>query len=210
MYFPLLWLLAILVSVQAQESVSGIIGGLLGGPFAPLLGTAYSPPVFPTPQGNGAGNWSEAYRKAAAKVANMTASEKNNVTLGFSSSSNGCVGLSGSVPRLGFPGFCLQDAGNGVRNTDLVNAYASGVSVGASWNKTLAYDRGRYMGAEFKTKGVHVALGPVVGPLGRMARNGRNWEGFASDPYMAGRLGAVTVMGMQESVIASAKHFIGK
>lgn len=33
------------------------------------------------------------------------------------------------------------------------------------------------MAAEFRTKGVNVALGPVVGPLGRIAEAGRNWEG---------------------------------
>lgn len=57
------------------------------------------------------------------------------------------------MPRIGFQGFCLNDAGNGVRGTDGVNAYASGVHVGASWNKNLTYARGLYMGAEFKAKG---------------------------------------------------------
>lgn len=33
------------------------------------------------------------------------------------------------------------------------------------------------MADEFRTKGVNVALGPVVGPLGRIAEGGRNWEG---------------------------------
>jgi beta-glucosidase len=37
------------------------------------------------------------------------------------------------------------------------------------------------MGGEFKMKGVHVALGPVVGPLGRVAEGGRNWEGISND-----------------------------
>lgn len=46
-----------------------------------------------------------------------------------------------------------------------------------SWNKTLAYERGWYMGGEFRKKGVQVALGPVVGPLGRIVTGGRNWEG---------------------------------
>jgi hypothetical protein len=31
------------------------------------------------------------------------------------------------------------------------------------------------MGAEFKGKGVNIALGPVVGPLGKVAEGGRNW-----------------------------------
>lgn len=46
-----------------------------------------------------------------------------------------------------------------------------------SWNKKLNADIGRAMGAEFKKKGVNVLLGPVVGPLGRIATGGRNWEG---------------------------------
>ena len=33
------------------------------------------------------------------------------------------------------------------------------------------------MGGEFRTKGVNIALGPVISPLGRMAEGGRNWEG---------------------------------
>lgn len=101
-------------------------------------------------------------------VSKMTLQEMNNLTYGFTDSATGCVGVSGGVHRLGFPGFCLQDAGNGVRNTDGVNSYASGVSIGASWNTSLAYQRARFMGAEFKKKGVNVALGPVVGPIGRI------------------------------------------
>jgi beta-glucosidase len=50
---------------------------------------------------------------------------------------------------------------------NFVNAWPSGLQVGASWNRDLTYQRGLHMGGEFKTKGVHVALGPVVGPLGR-------------------------------------------
>lgn len=60
-----------------------------------------------------------------------------------------------------------------------MNAYASGIHVGASWNKNLAYQRARFMGGEFRAKGANIALGPVVGPLGRVAEGGRNWEGKA-------------------------------
>ena len=134
-----------------------------------------SPIVYPSPQGYGAGNWTAAYQRASAVVANMSYEEMNNVTLGVVDSSNSCVGVSGSAPRLGYPGLCLHDAGNGVRNTDGVNGYASGLHVGASWNASLAYERAQFMGAEFKRKGVNVALGPVVGPIGRIAEGGRNW-----------------------------------
>ncbi len=87
-----------------------------------------------------------------------------------------------------------------------MNAYASGISVGASWNKDLAYQRGRAMGGEFRTKGANVALGPVVGPLGRVVEGGRNWEGFSNDPFLCGSLAFETVRGMQEEgVITSTK-----
>ncbi len=64
------------------------------------------------------------------------------------------------------------------------------------------------MGAEFKAKGVNVALGPVAGPLGRVARGGRNWEGFSNDPYLSGSLTHDMIVGMQESVIACVKHCV--
>lgn len=108
-------------------------------------------------------------------VSQMTLEEMNELTYGYSDPSTGCVGRSGGVARLGFPGFCLQDAGNGVRSVDGVTSWASGIHIGASWNPSVAYDRGLYMGAEFKKKGVNVALGPVVGPIGRIAEGGRNW-----------------------------------
>jgi beta-glucosidase len=139
----------------------------------------------------------------------MTNEEKNNLTYGYTSTTNGCGGNSGGAPRVGFPGICLQDAGNGVRGTDMVNGYASGIHLGAAWNRELSYQRASHMGAEFKKKGVNVALGPVVGPSGRIARGGRNWEGFSNDPYLGGALAGETVRGLQENVIACVKHFVG-
>lgn len=37
---------------------------------------------------------------------------------------------------------------------------------------------------------------------------GRNWEGFTADPFIDGILGAQSIRGLQESVIASVKHFV--
>ena len=59
---------------------------------------------------------------------------------------------------------CLSDNGNGLRGPDGVNGYPSGIHVGASWNRQLALEKARYLGAEFKAKGANVALGPVIGP----------------------------------------------
>ncbi|KAL4894835.1 putative glycosyl hydrolase [Aspergillus ambiguus] len=167
-----------------------------------------SEPVYPSPQIKGLGDWDHAFTKAKALVSRMTNEEKSNITYGYDSAPNGCSGMTGSALRVGFPGICLQDAGNGVRATDMVSSYPAGIHVGASWNRDLAYQRAGYMGAEFKRKGANVALGPVVGPVGRTAKNGRNWEGFGSDPYLAGVLAADSVRGLQQSVIACVKHLI--
>lgn len=65
------------------------------------------------------------------------------------------------------------------------------------------------MGSEHRGKGVDVQLGPVVGPLGRNPKGGRNWEGFSPDPVLSGIAVAETVRGIQDAgVIACTKHFI--
>lgn len=124
----------------------------------------------------GQGTWLEPYRKAQDLVGKMTLGEKISLTSGVSSKT-GCVGFIPPISRLNFTGLCLHDAGNGVRSADFVSSWPSGIHVGASWNKKLASERGRGMGGEFKTKGVNVLLGPVVGPVGRVVLGGRNWEG---------------------------------
>ncbi|KAI6291423.1 hypothetical protein MCOR34_010176 [Pyricularia oryzae] len=167
-----------------------------------------SPPVYPSPNATGTGDWSEAIGKAKALVGQMTLEEKVLLTGGVTSNT-GCAGWISNITRLGFPGMCLQDAGNGLRSTDFVTAWSSGISVGASWNRDLALQRAEGMGSEYRTKGVNILLGPVVGPLGRIANGGRNWEGFSNDPYLCGQLAAETVKGIQsQGVAASTKHFI--
>ncbi len=44
---------------------------------------------------------------------------------------SGCSGSIAGIPRLKFPGLCLNDAGNGVRATDNVSGFPSGIGVGA-------------------------------------------------------------------------------
>ncbi len=51
-----------------------------------------------------------------------------------------------------------------------------------------------------------MALGPVGGPLGRVARGGRSWEGPGSDPYLTGVQMEELINGMQDAgVIACSK-----
>ncbi|KAI5195565.1 glycoside hydrolase family 3 protein [Aureobasidium subglaciale] len=91
-----------------------------------------------------------------------------------------------------------------------VSLFPAGISVGATWDKRLAYERGRAMGYESRDKGVTVQLGPVAGALGRSPTSGRNWEGFSPDPYLTGKLFAESIRGIQSTgVQACAKHFVG-
>jgi beta-glucosidase-like glycosyl hydrolase len=118
----------------------------------------------------------------------MTLEEKVNITYGWTSPTNACVGNTGSVPRLGWPGMCLQDAGNGVRIVDFANAYPAGLHVGASWDSALAYQRGQMMGQEFRTKGgsfenhfisiKYASLTAVVQPMLPWGRSPRRLVGW--------------------------------
>lgn len=55
------------------------------------------------------------------------------------------------------------------------------------------------MAEEYRAKGVHVLLGPMVGAQGRVVEGGRNWEGMTPDPYLSGKLGAESVQGIQST-----------
>ncbi|ATY62465.1 Glycoside family 3 [Cordyceps militaris] len=186
----------------------------------------HSPEVLPSPQISGQNEWADAFVKAKAMVDQMTLEEKVNtrssLTLlnctytvqvsltGGVDLKSGCSGTIAGIPRLKFPGLCLNDAGNGVRATDNVSGFASGIGVGASWNKDLARKRGAALGGENRRKGVNVMLGPVVGPAWTVVKGGRNWEGSSADPYLSGVLSAETVRGVQsQNVMTSVKHYIG-
>ncbi|CAI6030866.1 unnamed protein product, partial [Clonostachys chloroleuca] len=158
---------------------------------------------------SGRGDWQEAWSYATGLVSQMTLEEKVNLTYGYTTEANGCNSKIAPIPRLEFKGICMNNAGNGVGGTEGSNAYPAALHVGASWSRELAYDRALYMGREFKQKGVNVALGPSIGPLGRIPKGGRNWEAPSNDPYLSGVLTYETTVGLQRSVMACVKHLIG-
>lgn len=181
-----------------------------------------SPPVYPSRKlhnvldmqavadvrsasGNGSSSpqWANAYAQARNLLSQMTLEEKVNVTRGFTGT---CVGNTGAVPRLGIEPMCLADAPDGIRGQEFVSAFPAGIHVAATFDKDLLYAYGRALGEEYRGKGINIALGPVAGPLGRVARGGRNWEGLSADPHLAGAgMGAIT-RGIQDvGVIATAK-----
>jgi beta-glucosidase len=78
----------------------------------------------------GLGEWAVAFNKARDLVSQMTLEEKINITTGVAPKS-GCSGVIPPIERLGFHGMCLADNGNGLRATDFVSSFPSGVHAGA-------------------------------------------------------------------------------
>ncbi|MCJ1448936.1 MAG: hypothetical protein MMC23_009455 [Stictis urceolatum] len=217
---------ALTVGVQAQNNADGPTDSPPGVPFpdttypnaisndpvvvAGSKANQSSPDGYPSPWGEGVGDWADAYSKAKAFVSQLTLLEKVNLTTGVGWEGERCVGQNGAIPRLGFRSMCLQDSPVGVRDTDFVSVFPAGVNAAATWSRGLARARGAGMGSEHRGKGSDVQLGPVAGPLGRAPEGGRNWEGFSPDPYLTGVQIAETVQGIQsEGVIACSKHYIG-
>ncbi|KAJ7793670.1 beta-glucosidase [Mycena olivaceomarginata] len=152
--------------------------------------------------------WAAAYVKANAAVQKMSLQDKVNLATGVGWEAGHCVGNTPAISSIAFPGLCLEDSPVGVRDADLVSVFPAGINVAATFNRTLMNKRGLAMGQEFKGKGVHVGLGPMMN-LMRAPAAGRNWEGFGGDPYLSGEGAFETITGMQSAGIqATAKHYI--
>ncbi|KAG8687543.1 hypothetical protein FRC11_007059 [Ceratobasidium sp. 423] len=153
--------------------------------------------------------WKDAFAKAKAVVSKLSLEEKVGIVTGIGDSLSQCAGNTGAVPRLNIPSFCMQDGPAGVRPADFASQFPAEVTVAATWDRDLIYDRAVSLAAEFKGKGVHVMLGPVTGgPLGRSPLGGRNWEGFSADPYLSSVASYLAVKGTQDQgVVATSKHY---
>ena len=70
-----------------------------------------------------------------------------------------CVGNIPAIPRLGFQGICLQDGPLAIRQVSYASVFPAGVSVAATWDAGLMYQRGMALGQEFVGKGANIMLG---------------------------------------------------
>ncbi|KAI9057104.1 glycoside hydrolase family 3 protein [Trametes sanguinea] len=152
--------------------------------------------------------WAAAYAQARPIVANLSNADK--ASLGTETRLSGpCIGNTNSISAIpGFSGFCLQDSPVGVRFVSGNSVFPAEINAAATFNRTLIRARGAAMGAEFRGKGIHVALGPMMNMM-RAPAAGRNWEGAGGDPYLTGELAFEAIQGVQsQGVQACAKHFI--
>ena len=112
------------------------------------------------------------------------------------------------IPRAGIPSLKMSDGPLGVHDYGLTTAYAAGIALAASWDADLAKRVGTSMGQDARARGVHFILAPGMN-IYRSPLNGRNFEYFGEDPYLASRMAVGIIEGIQsQGVIATAKHFV--
>src|SRR6266446_6459688 len=113
------------------------------------------------------------------------------------------------IPRLGIPALRMSDGPMGVHDYGLTTAYPAGIALAASWDVDLARRVGDAMGKDARARGVHFILAPGMN-IYRAPMNGRNFEYFGEDPFLASRIAVSVIKGIQgQHVIATAKHFAG-
>lgn len=85
--------------------------------------------------------------------------------------------------------------------------FPTAATIANSWDPKLAERVGKALGEEASDVGVDVLLGPGLNTK-RSPLGGRNFEYFSEDPYLAGKLAAAYVRGIQSQGIAACpKHF---
>ena len=76
-----------------------------------------------------------------------------------------------------------------------------------SWDTELGEELGRALGEEAAANDVNMVLGPGLN-MKRSPLCGRNFEYFSEDPYLAGKMAAAYIRGIQSGGVAACpKHF---
>src|ERR1700677_2581394 len=113
------------------------------------------------------------------------------------------------VPRLNIPFFQMADGPVGAHIPAPTIAYAAGIGLAASWDKALALRIGEELGRDCRSRGAVFLLGPGVN-IYRAPMNGRNFEYFGEDPFLASQIAVAYIEGVQkEGVAATIKHYLG-
>lgn len=127
--------------------------------------------------------------------------------------------LTKAIDRLGVPAVWLSDGPNGIRKekqgsatnvmrpAETATCFPTAVTLASSWDKDLIEEVGSAIAEEAHSLGVTTVLGPGVN-IKRSPLCGRNFEYLSEDPFLAGRMGAAYVHGVQKNGIGvSVKHF---
>ena len=79
--------------------------------------------------------------------------------------------------------------------------YAAGIGLAASWDRELAVQIGTQIGRDARSRGASFLLGPGVN-IYRAPLNGRNFEYFGEDPFLAGEQAALLHHGVQSQGVS--------
>src|ERR1700761_486443 len=113
------------------------------------------------------------------------------------------------IPRLNIPWFQMADGPVGAHIPAPTIAYAGGIGLAASWDTDLALRVGQELGRDARSRGAAFILGPGVN-IYRAPMNGRNFEYFGEDPFLASAIAVGYIEGVQhEGVSATVKHYLG-
>lgn len=123
------------------------------------------------------------------------------------------------IERLGIPSIMVSDGPHGLRKKDpegkksgLTNSvpavcFPTACVTACSWDPSLLTEMGEALGDMCREEDVSVLLGPGIN-MKRSPLCGRNFEYFSEDPYLAGKLAAAFINGVQsKGVGTSLKHF---
>ncbi len=121
--------------------------------------------------------------------------------------------------KKGIPPIFLSDGPHGLRkqagagdhlglNVSVpATCFPTAATMANSWDEALGEELGRALGKEAAANDVHMVLGPGLN-MKRSPLCGRNFEYFSEDPYLAGKMGAAYIRGIQSNGVAACpKHF---
>lgn len=151
-----------------------------------------------------------AFRRADSIVQSMTIDERIEMIGGHN------FFFINGVEKANLPRLYLSDATQGVHlrkhlDAQLEKSVAmpSPILLTSTWNRDLAAKYAKSVGEECRAGDIAVILGPGMN-IYRIAQNGRNFEYFGEDPFLAARMIENYVVGMQTTgTIATLKHFFG-
>jgi beta-glucosidase len=171
----------------------------------------------PSAQGSaetGCGAWMNprlpADRRADQVLAAMTLDEKVLLTHTLSDATHSREVA--PIPRLCVPALLLNNGPAGVASGGIVQPQATALpaplGLAASFDPATAHAYGVVMGRETRDVGRNVMEGPNVN-IARTPQNGRTFEAYGEDPFLAGQIVVGNVRGIQsQGTVATAKHYL--
>ena len=115
------------------------------------------------------------------------------------------------IPALCLPDLLLTNGSAGISTGAPVQQPATAlpapISLAATWNPAAANRYGAVQGSEALDQARNDVEGPDIN-IARVPLNGRTFEAYGEDPYLAGQIAAGNVTGIQsQGAIATPKHF---